>query len=93
MSKVRSAQLKRDQRNGFRSRLHRHAIGRGCTLRFYRYGFANPVESGVEPRRRPCTRERLYHLVLSTSQVVQFENEWIDLVPKRSGSKSGVAVF
>jgi hypothetical protein len=69
MSKVRPERLKRDQGYGFRSRLHRHANGRGCSSQFYRFGFANPVVAGMERRRWPSTRERLWRLVLSASWV------------------------
>jgi hypothetical protein len=64
MSKVRSGQLKRDQKYGFRSRLHKRANGHGCTSQFYRYGSANPHGAGTQRRQRPCTRENLFRLVL-----------------------------
>jgi hypothetical protein len=62
---VRSERLKRDLRNAFRSRLHTHANGRGCSSQFYRFGFANPAEAGGMTRRQwPGTREHLYRLAL-----------------------------
>ena len=75
MSKVRSERLKRDLRNASRSRLHTRANGRGCSSQFYRFGFANPVETGGMTRRQwPGTRVHLYRLVLSASWVSNLNN-------------------
>ena len=66
--RVRSGQLKRDQRNVCRSRLRTQPHGRGCTSQLYRCGSANPLDfgSGTGCLR---TREPLYRLVLSASSV------------------------
>ena len=72
MSKVRLDQLKRDPRNGSLSILRRRANGRGCILQFDRCGSANPHDAGRQRRRRTCTHERLFRLVLRASSVPPF---------------------
>jgi hypothetical protein len=49
---------------GDHDQLHTQANGRGCTLRFCPCGSANPLVVGIQRRRWPCKRERLYRLVL-----------------------------
>jgi hypothetical protein len=93
--RVRSGRLKRDPLNSFHSRLHKRAYGRGYTLQYYRFGFANPVALGVERRRSPCTRERLCRLVLRASLIPHMETlqarnrEW----PFLEGSKAMYGQF
>ena len=66
--RVRSGQLKRDQRIVSRSRIRTQPHGRGCTSQLYRCGSANPADLGAGSGCL-CTREPLYRLVLSAPSV------------------------